>query len=100
MLNLFKPKFHEPVAQQKAEVRRRYPSSFADLVLAGADCDALPNRGRGEFGQSELNPIPVNGVFGVVRYLFKPQNRSGCRFLFPSLLLAEFPGFRAHDRCV
>ncbi len=44
MLNLFKPRFHEPVALQKAELRQRYPSFFADLALAGADCDELPNR--------------------------------------------------------
>jgi hypothetical protein len=91
MFNLFKPRFHEPVARQRAEVLKRNPRFFADLVLAGADCDELPNRGDGTFGESELNPIPVNGALGVTRYFFKLRTAQGLGSYFHRICTLNSP---------
>jgi len=93
MFNLFKPRFHEPVEIQKAEVRKLYGGFVGEKILRGANCDRLPNRGDGSFGKSHLNPIPVNGGIGTLRYFWKLRTLDGWGLLLSSDLQLELSGF-------
>ncbi len=54
------------------------------LALVGEDCDAIP-QGRGQFGRSHNNPIPVNGVTGTGKYLGKLLSPRGNSVFFHKL---------------
>jgi hypothetical protein len=81
MFNFFKRinTIHEPIEKQIADVKN-YNSQIANEILAGLDCDALPNS-NGNFG-SITNPIPVNGLMGEIKYLGKLRGKTGYPIFF------------------
>lgn len=80
MFGLFKKNIHEPVDIQRQDIINNHPSYFAKEVLAGDDCDELPES-YGGLG-SLTNPIPVNGSLGEIKYLAKLRGLSGRALFF------------------
>src|SRR6266403_235096 len=81
MFSLFKKQIHDPVEKQQNDLRNE---PIAPYAMAGVDCDGLPGAG-GPFGLSYNNPIPVNGLIGVYKYLGKLLSSSGVIFYFHRL---------------
>jgi hypothetical protein len=62
-----------------------YPLAVKNQIISGPAVDELPY-GIGEFGQSEENPIPVNGAIGELIYLSSLKTQDGDqRLLFHRL---------------
>lgn len=79
MFNFFKKQIHEPISKQLADLNN-YPAEIAKMISSGIDCDSL-HGASGKFG-SISNPIPVNGVFGEIKYLGKMRGKSGLALFF------------------
>ena len=73
MFGFLRPQIHDAVERQIQDVRAE---PIATRALSGLNCDTLEIV-AGEFGFSPHNPIPVNGVGGVFRYLGKLLNPDG-----------------------
>lgn len=81
MFSFLRKKYHAPIAQQMEELRAE---PIGLLALIGEDCDEIAN-GRGQFGRSYNNPIPVNGVTGTCKYLGKLLSPRGNTVFFHKL---------------
>ena len=82
MFRLFGNKIHESERLQRADVEQ-YPALFAKQILSGESCDQV-NGGYGEFG-SVMNPVPVNGALGEIKYLAKLRGLTGQALFFHRL---------------
>jgi len=56
------------------------PTELRQLLIMGADTDRLPN-GKGPFGRTATNPIPVNGPIGEVVYISALRTTNGSYLL-------------------
>lgn len=92
----------EPVADQLAEITenkemfpeagvnyRMGPDGF-DKITGGEDCDEVSGA-EGEFGRCPLNPIPVNGILGEIKYIARLSCKCG-GLLFHRLGSANWRG--------
>lgn len=62
---------------------RMMPDVF-DQLISGESCDEIAD-GEDEFGRSPLNPIPVNGILGEIKYLARLRCDCGNGLLFHRL---------------
>ena len=57
------------------------PVFSSGLAKALDDCDEILGA-KGDFGYTETNPIPVNGLIGQAVYLNRLLSKHGKRFLY------------------
>ena len=81
MFNLFK-KVHkdESLEEQKADLSK-YPTQTFQECVEGLGCDEIPGA-IGVFGNVPVNPIPVNGPIGEIKYLSRLRVKHGPGFIF------------------
>jgi hypothetical protein len=78
MFSLFKKSEDQSDSEQIASFKKemlfiQFSSGMSELPKP---CDQIPE-GQGEFGRSETNPVPVNGVEGARIYLNRLRSMSG-----------------------
>lgn len=70
----------EPIQSQKQEILLQdWVSTNPEIILEGCDCISGC---VGEFGRTQSNPIPVNGVTGQHAYINRLRTETGQRFLY------------------
>ncbi len=80
MFGFGKKSIHEPEEQQIKDLEN-YPALMRDLILIGESCDQITGA-IGEYGRAPTNPIPVNGLLGIYKYLGKLSAPSGISYFF------------------
>jgi hypothetical protein len=84
-------RIHEPARAQMADLRKMYPPHVAEMMLSGPSCDEVPGA-TGLFGKCLTNPIPVNGLAGVFKYLGKLRvDNEGWGIYFHRICSADSP---------
>lgn len=76
MFNIFKKKFIDESPEEQKKDIEIFPRDFIDAAMGGLSCDILPNS-TGEFGRSKMNPIPVNGPIGEIKYMNRLRSNDG-----------------------
>ena len=84
MFTIFTKKNADETLEEQNKDAAMYPRFMRDRILSGIDCDKIPNA-TGEFGTSAMNPIPVNGIRGELKYLSRLCTNDGTRFIFHRL---------------